>query len=78
MCHVRQGKSHWAKFGCGMCEDVCVVPCNVACCEKKQVCVCVMYAREIPLTVDESFGIIESRLADGAQYNVIWSQEQQS
>ena len=33
---------------------------------------------KIPLTVDESFGIIESRLADGAQYNVIWSQEQQS
>ena len=32
---------------------------------------------KIPLTVDESFGIIESRLADGAQYNVIWSQEQQ-
>ena len=37
-----------------------------------------MYAGKIPLTMDESFGILESRLADGAQYNVIWSQEQQS
>ena len=24
--------TQWAKFGCGMCEDVCVVSCNVACC----------------------------------------------
>ena len=58
---------------------------------KRQVCVCVRRARQgkitltvdesfgkIPLTVDESFGIIESRLEDGAQYNVIWSLEQQS
>ena len=123
--------TQWAKFGCGMCEDVCVVSCNVACCtlsssyqrgsprivsrslprlssvaasaafewimyrskdlisvlilfvldqwERKQVCVCVSCTPgKIPLTMDESFGILESRLADGAQYNVIWSQEQQS
>ena len=46
--------------------------------KKTGVCVCVMYAGKIPLTMDESFGILESRLADGAHYNVIWSQEQQS
>ena len=45
--------------------------------ERKQVCVSCTPGK-ITLTVDESFGIWESRLADGAQYNVIWSQEQQS
>ena len=78
----------WAKFGCGMCEDVCVVSCSVACCTlgsslhsilclEHETCA-ISRQGKITLTMDESFGILESRLADGAQYNVTCSQEQQS
>ena len=85
---LKLSSTPWAKFGCGMCEDVCVVSCSVACCTlgsslhsilclEHETCA-ISRQGKITLTMDESFGILESRLADGAQYNVIWSHEQQS